>query len=193
MIRQVEKNEVVMCLNSPTLPFLPCFITFAAPIHTLVIFMKFLPLVIIVSLRYVIHVYHKIILHAVESRSVNVPLIVAATVPSIVVVILVSLIIVTFTITVYKQRQKYSTNEGNNLYDVINLNDIPPVPPALPPPNVKFQNIAYDAQQFKSDEKNWDMNENESYQKPLQHDNYEQVEVNLETHTSDPNYLEVIG
>ena len=24
---QLEKNEVVMCLNSPTLPFLPCFIT----------------------------------------------------------------------------------------------------------------------------------------------------------------------
>ena len=24
MMRQVEKNEVVMCLNSPTLPFLPC-------------------------------------------------------------------------------------------------------------------------------------------------------------------------
>ena len=30
MMRQVEKNEVVMCLNSPTLPFLPCFITFCS-------------------------------------------------------------------------------------------------------------------------------------------------------------------
>ena len=30
MIRQVEKNEVVMCLNSPTLPFLPCFIAFCS-------------------------------------------------------------------------------------------------------------------------------------------------------------------
>ena len=29
-MRQVEKNEVVMCLNSPTLPFLPCFITFCS-------------------------------------------------------------------------------------------------------------------------------------------------------------------
>ena len=28
MIRQVEKNEVVVCLNSLTLPFLPCLITF---------------------------------------------------------------------------------------------------------------------------------------------------------------------
>ena len=37
------------------------------------------------------------------------------------------------------------------------------------------------------------MNKNESYQKPSQHDDYEQVEVNLETLTSDPNYLEVIG
>ena len=27
---QLEKNEVVMCLNSPTLPFLPCFITFCS-------------------------------------------------------------------------------------------------------------------------------------------------------------------
>ena len=141
--------------------------------------------------------YHKIILHTVESRSVNVPLIVAATVPSFVVVILVSVIIVTFTIIiiVYKQVQK-KRNEGNNLYDAINLSDVPPVPPGLPSPNVKFetnQNIAYEAQQFKSDEKNWDMNKNESYQKPPQHDDYEQVEVNLETHTSDPNYLEVIG
>ena len=25
-----QKNEVVMCLNSPTLPFLPCFITFCS-------------------------------------------------------------------------------------------------------------------------------------------------------------------
>ena len=30
MMRQVEKNEVVMCLNSPILPFLPCFITFCS-------------------------------------------------------------------------------------------------------------------------------------------------------------------
>ena len=30
MMRQVQKNEVVMCLNSPTLPFLPCFITFCS-------------------------------------------------------------------------------------------------------------------------------------------------------------------
>ena len=30
MMRQVEKNEVVMCLNSPTLPFLPCFTTFCS-------------------------------------------------------------------------------------------------------------------------------------------------------------------
>ena len=98
-------------------------------------------------------------------------------------------------ITVYKQLQK-KRNEGNNSYDAINLSDVPPVLPGLPSPNVKFetnQNIAYEAQQFKSDEKNWDMNKNESYQKPPQHDDYEQVEVNLETHTSDPNYLEVIG
>ena len=27
---QFEKNEVVMCLNSPTLPFLPCFIAFCS-------------------------------------------------------------------------------------------------------------------------------------------------------------------
>ena len=81
----------------------------------------------------VIHDYHKIILHTVESRSVNVPLIVAATVPSVVVVILVSVIIVTFTmITVYKQLQK-KHNEGNNLYDTINLSDVQPVPPGLPP------------------------------------------------------------
>ena len=26
----LKKNEVVMCLNSPTLPFLPCFITFCS-------------------------------------------------------------------------------------------------------------------------------------------------------------------
>ena len=25
-----QKNEVVMCLNLPTLPFLPCFITFCS-------------------------------------------------------------------------------------------------------------------------------------------------------------------
>ena len=30
MMRQGRKNEVVMCLNSPTLPFLPCFITFCS-------------------------------------------------------------------------------------------------------------------------------------------------------------------
>ena len=142
----------------------------------------------------VIHDYHKIILHAVESRSVNVPLIVAATVPSVVVVILVSVIIVTFTIIiVYKQLQK-KRNEGNNLYDVINLSDVPSVPPGLPPPNAKFeinQNMAYDAQQFKS-ANNWDMNENEAYQKPPQHDDYEQVELNSDTHTSDANYVEIV-
>ena len=42
---QLEKNEVVMCLNSPTLPFYLVSLLFAAPIPTLVIFMKFLPLV----------------------------------------------------------------------------------------------------------------------------------------------------
>ena len=91
----------------------------------------------------VIHDYHKIILHAVESRSVNVPLIVAATVPSVVVVILVSVIIVTFTIIVYKQLQKHSTNEGNNLYDVTNLSDVPSVPPGLSPSNAKFEITVY--------------------------------------------------
>ena len=141
----------------------------------------------------VIHDYHKIILHAVESRSVNVPLIVATTVPSVVVVILASVIIVTFTIIVYKQLQKHSTNEGKNLYDVTNLSDVPSVPPGLSPSNAKFeinQNMAYEAQQFKS-ANNWDMNENEAYQKPPQHD-YEQVELNSDTHTSDANYVEIV-
>ena len=50
--------------------------------------------------------------------------------------------------------------------------------------------MAYDAQQFKS-ANNWDMNENEAYQKPSQHD-YEQVEVNSDTHTSDVNYVEIV-
>ena len=50
---QLEKNEVVLCLNLPTLPFLPCFITFfGAPIPTLVIFMKCLPLVLVTSYKY---------------------------------------------------------------------------------------------------------------------------------------------
>ena len=39
---QREKNEVVRCLNSPTLPFLPCFITFCSThSYTSYLFMHF--------------------------------------------------------------------------------------------------------------------------------------------------------
>ena len=30
VFHNLKKNEVVMCLNSPTLPFLPCFIAFCS-------------------------------------------------------------------------------------------------------------------------------------------------------------------
>ena len=61
MMRQVEKSEVVMWLNSPILPFLYTLFQYFLqhPFPTLVIFMKYLPLVhaLFSSLKCIISIY----------------------------------------------------------------------------------------------------------------------------------------